>query len=126
MSTLLRMLLPLLMAASLLFAPVYADRVEGKELGSGKIVYAGHDFLTPTLRCLPNFGEVVSKSQCRPVGGGLGLWLALSVLLAGIAGLFGFARALSPVLGTLFGKVLAGASFFQSSHFWAKRGCRQA
>lgn len=122
MSTLLRMLLPLLMAGSLLFAPVYTDRVEGKELGSGEIAYAGRDFLTPTLRCLPNFGEVVSKSRCRPVGGLLGLWLSLAIILAVIAGLAGMTSALSRVFANLFGKVLLAASSVSLLGFLGQAG----
>jgi hypothetical protein len=94
-----RVLLPLAVIATLLFAPMYAE--ESSEVAGilKSNTVTGMDYVGPPLQCWTG-GNISIEDDCAPAGGNIGLALLAAVAISGIAAALGVI-GLVPVLGRL-------------------------
>lgn len=123
-----RILLPLAVLALLQFAPLFADQVQGSDLGGGEVELTGNDYVGNSINCW--IGQNFSiTDDCAPKGGekGLGIFAA-SIALAGAAvlgvlGLLPFLGRLVSFVTCIAGLVAIGAvGFFVMSQMGSPEG----
>lgn len=103
-----RILLPLAIIATLLFAPIFGG--ESSEVGGivKPNVVTGMDYVGDTMKCWTG-GKYSIAGDCAPDGGSKGLAIFAAVFVSGVAVVLGFIGMI-PVIGRLASAVtmLAG------------------
>ncbi|MEM1396549.1 MAG: hypothetical protein AAGH38_03760 [Pseudomonadota bacterium] len=97
----LRVVLPLVVIAALLFLPVFSDDVKGSDLSneSGAVNLTGMDYVGNTVGCW--IGQNFSiEGKCEPKGGTKGLAIFAAVFVSAVAAGLGVIGLL-PVIGRL-------------------------
>lgn len=104
-----RILLPLAIIATLLFAPIYSETVRGSELGARASILTGYDYVGPTLDCWRQ-GAFSLEDKCEPKGELRGKLIFAAIFVSGVAAAIGV-LGLFPVVSKLTSMVtmLAGA-----------------
>jgi hypothetical protein len=123
-----RILLPLAVIATLLFAPLFG--AESTEVGGivKQNTVTGMDYVGATIKCWTS-GTYSITGDCAPQGGGLGLAVFAAVFVSAVAAVLGF-LGLIPVVGRLTSAitmlagvvVIAGIGFYILSNLNSDNG----
>lgn len=105
-----RVLLPLAVIATLLFAPIYSETVTGSEFGTRVDTLTGNDYVGPTLECW-KAGNYSLGGDCEPKGGIKGKLIFGAIFVSAVAAALGVI-GLIPVIGRLTSAIttLAGVA----------------
>ena len=95
-----RIVLPLAIIASLMFAPLFTETIEGSVLGEMEQAQTGEAYFAPAVDCVLNQNYDVFSKDCQPRGGMTGTLLFVAVAASALAAAGGVIGLL-PVIGRL-------------------------
>ncbi|MEM9170480.1 MAG: hypothetical protein AAGC56_12605 [Pseudomonadota bacterium] len=99
-----RILLPLAVIATLIFAPIYSETIVSGEFGENKQAYTGYKYVGNTIDCWRAQNFSVSD-ECEPKGGAKGMAIFAAIFVSAVAAVLGFLSIL-PVIGRLFSGII--------------------
>lgn len=113
-----RIILPLAVIATLLFAPIFGETTEVGGVDKD-VALTGYDYISGTIECWKN-GEFSLRGDCRPTGGNLGVAIFAAVFVSAVAAALGVIGLL-PLIGRLtsFITTAAGVIVLAAIGFYA-------
>ena len=122
-----RILLPLMVAAALYFAPLFNESISGSFSGDAERPIAGSYFVGDTVGCVMNQNFSI-KDECEPKDGMKGLAIAGAMGVSAIAGVLGvlgllpFVGRLTSLVTTIAGVASIGAIAYFAMNIMGQEG----